>query len=272
MRQTLTPEEAQAVARLRLEGAGDPSSVRVEDLAETLRISPEEVEFLLGRVHENRTQAAKTQMEEHRKRDLLRVTVAFFIAVLIVVGGFGAYRYREAQIARENDASPTIPNLAPVMKLAEEMGKQAQATADEAAKTPPSPIPPMGTITEFVPPNRLQLGQDGSAEMPSIDGKSMDEIAAIVEKWVAQRRKPTVRSAQADAATLNALKHHSYADPGIARTKIVFQSDQIRDEETLPLYAGSDPEVETQAAAERWRVIGQGLRIPSPYPGPPPAR
>lgn len=270
MRQTLSAEEAQAVVKLQLESSGDASRVRVEDLAETLGISIEEVEILLERAQRGHAQAAQAQMEHHRQRDLRRVIVAFVCAVLIVAGGFGAYRLRESYIAREEDPTQDIDKA---LDLANHIAER------EALRgVPPIPDPPeakevledafKADALNSSPPVRMFFGKGDNPEQVAIEGLTMEDVARKVEDWAAKQRKPKARSVTADEATIRSLEEHDYNDPGLARPAITFENDGFSNELVLPIYSGTNPEVERKATAERWRVIGEGMHIDAPYPGP----
>ncbi|RYG34785.1 hypothetical protein EON81_14630 [bacterium] len=89
----MTQEEARAVLQLGLEGGTDPQRIRVEDVAETLQMSPLEVEALLARV---RGGSMEAEMAQHHQRDMRRLTITLAVAALfVVIVGFagGAYLF-----------------------------------------------------------------------------------------------------------------------------------------------------------------------------------
>ncbi|RYG44812.1 hypothetical protein EON79_14090 [bacterium] len=91
----MTQEEARAVLHLGLEDGSDPGRVRVEDVAETLRISTNEVETLLERVRAQGMRSVEDEMAEHRLRDMRRLMAALAFSVVMVVGGWLIWQSRQ---------------------------------------------------------------------------------------------------------------------------------------------------------------------------------
>ncbi|RYG35389.1 hypothetical protein EON81_12865 [bacterium] len=245
MQRTMSPEEAQAVVQLQLERGGDLAGISVEEVASTLNVSREQVEILLNEVRHRQKDFHAQAVADHRRRDMRRVALAFVFATLLVVGGVGFSEYRRMARWADN-ARPSIP-VAPELTG---MSVAAPKIPDEMM------VAPMGMLPQI----RLISGNGASAI--DVAGRSLEQVVASVEEYMASERSSLLRSPAADKATREALLNGTFLDPGIGLVPGVLFVEDDKRTFNLPQYTGADAEAEALAVKARLKIIADAMRVP----------
>ncbi|CAN5420989.1 hypothetical protein BH11ARM2_BH11ARM2_39590 [soil metagenome] len=254
MHQKMTPQETEAVLRLQMDRGDDPSTVRVEDVAEALRLPASEVEELLGEVRASQSHRTSDQMAAYRARDMRRLAYALLFAILLMAA-FSVALVGNSHPTRDPFTPPAFGVAPPAMPM---NPPPALMGTNDFGFTQDEKQPPAGALPQV----RVGTGPD-SVLVPT-EGMSVEAVAKSIDGLVTQNRPHLVRSAADDAKTIQALKAGSDKDPALGHIPAWFfyGPNRTDDGAFLVVYDGSNPEAERLARESRIKVLMKMLGSP----------
>lgn len=251
---SVTPEEVEAITKLYFErDVTLGSGVRVQDVAEALRISDAEVERLLAEVRMRKNYVPRRtlyQLPLHLKRAVVFISAAvlcvtIFFATLIL----------------------TIPKHSRYMPPSPVPSTQSYHSSTDAAGQAPENVD-LRQVPVILPDGTYQLAVDEvvspsqpplfSPMSPNNDFLFVDDLTTQVEKVVASKTKARVEASFADIVkSMDLIAKRKWDGPQISHMMInVMRSDQNNVTLKLggyrmPLYLGNDAGVDALFQIER---------------------
>ncbi|RYG35390.1 hypothetical protein EON81_12870 [bacterium] len=281
MQKSMSPEEAEAVVKLGIARGSEPSKVQVDEIAEALNVSTQEVEKMLAEVRQTQAQVHAKAMADHRQRDMRRLALAFVFSLAVVAGGFGFYKYRQATAP---GPEPLISIEGPdgIVKIGGEGISEMVATETKRAEEEVAAInggmsvearpsdKPVFPVGETMAPDgalpQLRLGTGDSSTLIPASGRSLEQVSKDVENWFSKKRTPAARERSADELTMAAVNRGETKDPGLAEIPVLIHqgADNSYKAFYLPLYTGAATDVEVDTARLRLKILAEAMGVPVP--------